>query len=137
MEPMTTESVKRKLTAILSADAVGFSRLMNNDEEATLKTLNAYRALMTKHIVQHRGRVVDKTGDNLLAEFTSAVDAVTGAVEIQRELAEHNAELHAERRMLFRIGINVGDVIEEKHRPNDSSKFSEGVVEFILAAVRS
>ena len=83
MEPMTTESVKRKLTAILSADAVGYSRLMNDDEEATLKTLNAYRALMTKHIEQHRGRVVDTTGDNLLAEFTSAVDAVTGAVEIQ------------------------------------------------------
>lgn len=116
MEPMTTESVKRKLTAILSADAVGYSRLMNDDEEATLKTLNAFRALMAKHIVQHRGRVVDTTGDNLLAEFTSAVDAVTGAVEIQRELAEHNAALPAGRRMLFRIGINVGDVIQESDR---------------------
>ncbi len=116
MEPIITGSVKRKLTAILSADAVGYSRLMNDDEEATLKTLNTHRALMTKHIEQHRGRVVDTTGDNLLAEFTSAVDAVTGAVEIQRELAAHNAELSAERRMLFRIGINVGDVIEEKDR---------------------
>ena len=116
MEPMTTESVKRKLTAILSADAVGYSRLMNDDEEATLKTLNAYRALMAEHIEQHRGRVVDATGDNLLAEFASAVDAVAGAVEIQRELAAHNAELPAERRMLFRIGINVGDVIEEGDR---------------------
>jgi adenylate cyclase len=113
---MIGNKVKRKLTAILSADAVGYSRLMDDDEEATIKTLNACRDLMRKHIGEYRGRVVDTTGDNLLAEFASAVDAVTGAVEIQRELAENNTELPITRRMVFRIGINVGDVIEEENR---------------------
>jgi adenylate cyclase len=116
MGPLFSKSVNRKLTAILSADAVGYSRLMDDDEEATVKTLNVCRKLMINHIEQHRGRVVDITGDNLLAEFSSAVDAVTGALEIQRELAGHNAELSAVRRMVFRIGINVGDVIEEENR---------------------
>ena len=113
---MTQESFKRKLTAILSADVEGYSRLMDDDEEATIRTLTDYREAMRNLIQQHRGRVVDTTGDNLLAEFTSAVDAVNCSVEIQRELAGRNTELPHERRMEFRIGVNVGDVVEEEDR---------------------
>ncbi len=113
---MAQEGLKRKLTAILSADVEGYSRLMGDDEESTIRTLTTYRSVMTTLIQQHRGRVVDAPGDNLLAEFTSAVDAVTGAVEIQRELAERNANLPDERKMYFRIGVNVGDVVEEENR---------------------
>ena len=113
---MTQEDFKRKLAAILSADVEGYSRLMDDDEEATIRTLTAYRSAMTRLIQQYRGRVVDTTGDNLLAEFASAVDAVNCAVEIQRELAERNAELPEERRMQFRIGVNVGDVVEKEDR---------------------
>jgi adenylate cyclase len=113
---MSQEGFKRKLTAILSADVVGYSRLMEDNEEATIQTLNTYRNSMTTLIQHHRGRVVDKTGDNLLAEFTSAVDAVNCAVEIQQELAGRNAELPYERKMEFRIGVNVGDVVEEEDR---------------------
>ena len=108
--------LKRKLTAILSADVEGYSRLMGKDEESTIRTLSIYRSAITVLIKKHRGRVVDAPGDNLLAEFNSAVDAVTGAVEIQRELAERNAELSDERKMHFRIGVNVGDVVEEEDR---------------------
>jgi TolB-like protein len=113
---MTEEGLKRKLSAILSADVEDYSRLMSDDEESTIRTLTIYRSAMTSLIQQHRGRVVDAPGDNLLAEFRSAVDAVTGAVEIQRELAERNAELSDERKMYFRIGVNVGDVVEEEDR---------------------
>jgi adenylate cyclase len=113
---MVQEYFKRKLTAILSADVAGYSRLMDDDEESTIRTLTAYCSAMTKLIQQYRGRVVDITGDNLMAEFSSAVDGVNCAVEIQRELAERNAELSYERRMEFRIGVNVGDVIEENDR---------------------
>jgi adenylate cyclase len=110
------EGFKRKLTAILSADVEGYSRLMDDDEEATIRTLTTYRDVMATLIQQYRGRVVDAPGDNLLAEFASAVDAVNCAVEIQRELAERNAESSYERRMQFRIGVNVGDVVEEEDR---------------------
>jgi adenylate cyclase len=113
---MADEGFKRKLTAILSADVVGYSLLMENNEEATIHTLNTCRNSMSTLIQQYRGRVVDTTGDNLLAEFTSAVDAVNCAVEIQRDLAERNAELSHERKMEFRIGVNVGDVVEEEDR---------------------
>ena len=113
---MTKEGLKRKLTAILSADVEGYSRLMGNDEESTIRTLTTYRSAMTTLVQQYRGRVVDAPGDNLLAEFASAVDAVTGAVEIQRALAERNAKLADERKMYFRIGVNVGDVVEEEDR---------------------
>ena len=113
---MPPEDLKRKLSAILSADVVGYSRLMGDDEGATIQTLNAYRTAMTTLIQQYRGRVVDAIGDNLLAEFGSAVDAVNCAVEIQRELAERNAELDDGRRMDFRIGANVGDIVEEQGR---------------------
>lgn len=107
---------KRKLTAILSADVEGYSRLMGNDEASTIHTLTAYKDAMTALIKQHRGRVVDAPGDNLLAEFASVVDAVQCAVEIQRELAERNQELADDRRMHFRIGVNLGDVVVEQDR---------------------
>jgi len=113
---MSQNGYKRKLTAILSADAKEYSRLMREDEEATIRTLTFCREKMAKLIGQFRGRVVDATGDNLLAEFASVVDAVNCAVEIQRELAEQNATLPAERRMEFRIGVNLGDVVEEEGR---------------------
>ena len=108
--------MERKLAAILSADVQGYSRLMGDDEEATIRTLTAYRAVMTSHIQQHHGRVVDSPGDNLLAEFASAVDAVQGAVAIQHELKTRNTELPDHRKMAYRIGINVGDVVVEGER---------------------
>jgi len=108
---MTTQEVKRKLAAILSADVKGYSRLMGADEEGTLRTLTAYREVMATLIQQHQGRVVNAPGDALLAEFESVVDAVKSAVEIQRELAKRNAELPPDRRMEYRIGINLGDVM--------------------------
>jgi len=110
---MTTQDVKRKLTAILSADVKGYSRLMGEDEVGTIRTLNAYKEVMTNLIQEHHGRVVDAPGDNVLAEFASVVNAVECAVEIQKELKTRNAELPETRRMEFRIGINLGDVIED------------------------
>src|SRR5229473_1381694 len=114
---MTPEArMERKLTAILSADVAGYSRLMGEDEEATIRTLTTYRELIASLIQQHRGRVVDSPGDNLLAEFASVVDAVRSAVKIQHELKTKNAELPSNRQMEFRIGINLGDVIVEGER---------------------
>src|SRR5262245_9924772 len=91
--------IERKLTAILSADVKGYSRLMGEDDAATVRTLAAHRTLMTSLIQQHKGRVVDSPGDNLLAEFVSVVDAVQCAVEIQQQLKMKNAELPANRQM--------------------------------------
>ena len=113
---MATEGYKRKLTTILSADVAGYSRLMGDDEAATLKTLTTYRGIMADLIKQHRGRMIDSPGDNVLGEFTSVVDAVQCAVAVQKELQARNAELPENRRMEFRIGINLGDVIEEEGR---------------------
>jgi hypothetical protein len=113
---MVQMALKRKLTAILSADVEGYSRLMDDDESATVRTLTSYRAAITDHVQQLSGRVVDSPGDNILAEFTSVVDAVGCAVEIQRVLAEQNAKLPDEHKMQFRIGVNLGDVIDEKDR---------------------
>jgi adenylate cyclase len=113
---MAAQDFKRKLTAILSADAVGYSRLMAEDEAATVKTMASYREIMSSLIKQHRGRVVDSPGDNVLAEFASVVDAVRCAVAVQKEIETRNAELTKNRRMEFRIGINLGDVIDEKDR---------------------
>jgi len=113
---MADEGFKRKLAAILSADVEGYSRLMDDDEEATVRTITSYRTAISDLVQQFRGRVVDSPGDNILAEFSSVVDAVNCAVEIQRELAELNAELSDERKMQFRIGINLGDVIDEEER---------------------
>jgi len=110
---MTAKEVKRKLAAILSADVKGYSRLMGEDEEVTLRTLNAYKEVMGSLIQQHRGRVVGTAGDSVLAEFGSVVDAVQCAVEIQQVLRAKNAVVPENRRMEFRIGINLGDVIEE------------------------
>ena len=108
MEP---PAVERKLTAILSADVAGYSRLMGDDEAATVETLTTYRKVFAECIDRHRGRVVNAPGDAILAEFGSVVDAVACAVEIQRELAERNQELPSERMMRFRIGVNLGDVV--------------------------
>ena len=113
---MAQDRFKRKLTTILSADVAGYSRLMGEDETATVKTLEQYKQIMSEMIYQHRGRVVDSPGDNLLAEFASVVDAVQCAVATQKELQARNAELPKNRRMQFRIGVNLGDVIEEESR---------------------
>ncbi len=113
---MATEDFKRKLTAILSADVKGYSRLMGEDEEATVRTITAHRKVITSVIEKYRGRVVDSPGDNILAEFVSVVDAVQSAVEIQEVIRAKNAELPDDRRMEFRIGINLGDVIQEGER---------------------
>ena len=113
---MSEERPRRKLTAILSADVKDYSRLMGEDELATVRTLEAYREMMVEVIRNYNGRVVDSPGDNILAEFASVVDAVECTVEIQKELKAKNAELPENRRMAFRIGINLGDVIEESER---------------------
>jgi adenylate cyclase len=113
---MQQKGFHRKLTAILSADVAGYSRLMQDDEGATVATLESYKQAFFDLIKQHRGRVVDSPGDNLLAEFASVVDAVQCAVAVQKEFHAHNAELPENRRMLFRIGVNLGDVIEEGER---------------------
>jgi adenylate cyclase len=103
--------LERKLTAILCADVFGYSRLMGEDEEATLRTLSSYRKLIDSFIEQHRGRFVNSAGDSVLAEFASVVNAVQCAVEIQNTLKAENANLPPERRMEFRIGVNLGDVM--------------------------
>ena len=112
---MTTKEVKRKLAAILSADVKGYSRLMGEEEVSTLKTLSAYREVMRSLIQQFDGRIVDASGDSVLAEFASVVDAVQCAVDVQKELRTRNAELPENRRMEFRIGVNLGDVIQEEN----------------------
>jgi TolB-like protein/class 3 adenylate cyclase len=113
---MATQDFKGKLTAILSADVKDYSRLMREDEEATVRTITTYREVIGSVVQKHRGEVVDSPGDNILAEFASVVDAVRSAVEVQEELKARNAELPEGRRMEFRIGINLGDVIHEKER---------------------
>lgn len=113
---MDQEGFKRKLTAVFSADVAGYSRLMGDDEAATVATVEAYKQVMAALIQQHRGRVIDSPGDNLLAEFASVVDAVQGALAVQKELQGRNEGLPENRRMRFRIGINLGDVIEEQGR---------------------
>ena len=113
---MAEKGFKRKLTAIFSADAVEYSRLMGEDEEATVRTLTAYREVFTTLIQQHNGKVLDSPGDNLLAEFVSVVDAVQCSVAVQKEIKARNDELPENRRMHFRIGINLGDVIQEEDR---------------------
>jgi adenylate cyclase len=110
------ERAKRKLSAIVSPDVKGYSRLMGDDELATVRTLEAYREIIAEVVRNYSGRVVDSPGDNVLAEFASVVDAVESAVEIQKQLKARNAELPKKRKMEFRIGINLGDVIEEEER---------------------
>jgi class 3 adenylate cyclase len=120
---MADRSSRRKLAAILSADVVGYSRLMAADEAATVETLKAYRDIIVRLVARHGGRVVNAPGDALLAEFPSAVEAVQAAIEIQQSVEGHNIELDADRRMQFRIGVNLGDVIEEA----DGTIYGDGV----------
>src|SRR5712672_917877 len=105
----------RRLTAILAADVAGYSRLMGADEEGTHERLKAHlRELIDPKIAEHRGRVVKNTGDGFLAEFSSVVDAVRCALDVQRGMAERNADVPHEKRIEFRIGINVGDVMIDR-----------------------
>jgi len=113
---MTVDALKRKLTAIMVADVVGYSRLMGYDEVSTVQTLKLFKQTISTLIIQHRGRVVDSPGDNILSEFASVVDAVQSAVAIQKAIKTNNAKLADNRKMQFRIGINLGDVIEEDDR---------------------
>ncbi|UCD80617.1 MAG: adenylate/guanylate cyclase domain-containing protein, partial [Desulfobacterales bacterium] len=113
---MNEKSPKRKLSGLMSADAVGYSRLMQDDETATIRTLEESKRLMSQLIDQFKGRVVDAPGDNLLAEFGSVVNATECAVRIQKELKAKDSDLPDNRKMQFRIGINLGDVVEEDDR---------------------
>jgi len=113
---MTTEGITRKLAAILSADVVGYSRLMSEDEVGTVQRLKSYRELIGVRVREHHGRVVDSPGDNILAEFPSALDATRCAVEIQRVLKTRNDDLPDDRKMEFRIGIHIGDVMADGDR---------------------
>jgi adenylate cyclase len=113
---MSTDSTKRKMAAILSADVKGYSRLMSADEDGTVKSLNNCREIIATCVHDHKGRIVDSPGDNVLAEFASTVEAVKCAVKIQENLKTRNVDLPESRRMEFRIGVNLGDVIEEKAR---------------------
>jgi adenylate cyclase len=112
---LASERVERRLTAILAADVAGYSRLTGLDEEGTHVQLQDHlRTLVDPKIAEHRGRVVKNTGDGLLAEFSSVVDAVRCALDVQRGMAERNAEVPVEKRIEFRIGINVGDIIIDR-----------------------
>ncbi len=119
---ITKQKVIRKLSAILSADVKGYCLLMTRDEASTIQTLKEYRIIMAEIINQHNGRVVDAPGDNIMAEFSSVVNAVQCSVEIQKILKEKNAELPDEKRLEFRIGINIGDVVQD-----GGSLYGEGV----------
>src|SRR5690349_894885 len=120
---MAEDRVERRLAAILAADVAGYSRLMGIDEEGTLADLKGHtRAVLDPKITEHRGRIVKTTGDGLLVEFASVVDAVRCAVDIQRQMAERNVEVPAERRIEFRIGLNVGDIIID-----DKDIYGDGV----------
>jgi adenylate cyclase len=117
-----TPPLERKLVAILAADVVGYSRLMHDDEERTLATLTAHRAVIDDLIAKGRGQIAGTAGDSVLAEFPSVVDALRCAVAIQQALAKANKPLPAKEQMLFRIGINVGDVMVK-----DGDIFGDGV----------
>jgi len=120
---MAEKRVERRLAAILATDVAGYSRLMGNDEEGTLDTLKALRSsVFDPKVAEHRGRIVKTTGDGALVEFASAVDATRCAMEIQRPMAEGNATIPEERRVEFRIGINVGDIIID-----DGDIYGDGV----------
>src|SRR6195256_4447290 len=115
--------MQRRLAAILAADVVGYSRLMGADEIGTLTSLKSHRReLIDSAIAEHRGRIVKNTGDGMLAEFASVVDAVSCAVNIQRGMVRRNADAPEDRQIVFRIGINVGDIIID-----DNDIFGDGV----------
>src|SRR3954451_14987527 len=110
------ERVERRLAAILAADVAGYSRLMSTDEEGTHAALTAVRReVWDPKIAEHRGRIVKTTGDGLLVEFASVVDAVRCAVEVQRDMARRNTDVPQARRIEFRIGVNLGDIIIDAH----------------------
>jgi class 3 adenylate cyclase len=110
------ERVERRLAAILAADVAGYSRLMGADEEGTLERLKAHRRLLVDpKIAEHHGRIVKTSGDGLLVEFASVVDAVRCAAEIQRGMLDREAESPEDRRITFRVGVNLGDVIVDNH----------------------
>lgn len=119
---MAENATQRKLTAILSADVKGYSRLMGEDDEATVNTITSYRKIIAALIQKHQGRVVDTPGDNILAEFNSALNAVNGAIDIQCTLEIENSQLPNNRRMEFRIGINLGDILHK-----DDCIYGDGV----------
>src|SRR4051794_18977368 len=120
---MADDRVERRLAAVLAADVAGYSRLMGVDEEGTLARLKAVRkALVDPTIASHRGRIVKTTGDGMLVEFASAVDAVRCALELQRAVAGQNAAMPQAARIEFRIGIHVGDIIID-----DNDIFGDGV----------
>ena len=109
---LAKERVERRLAAILAADVAGYSRLMGADEEGTHERLKTHlRELVDPKINKHRGRIVKNTGDGMLVEFPSVVDAVRCAVEIQRSMADRNADTAEDKRIIFRVGVNLGDVI--------------------------
>ena len=114
---------KRRLAVILSADVAGYSRLMGDDERATMDTLNAYRDVFRRHISDRDGRVVDTAGDSVLALFNSIVEAVQCAVDVQGELEACNADLPENRRMHFRVGVTLGDILEQ----DDGTIYGNGV----------
>jgi len=120
---LSGERVERRLAAIFAGDVAGYSRLMGLDEEGTLAALKGHRrAVVDPKIAEHRGRIVKTTGDGILVEFASVVDAVRCAVDIQRQMVERNAQVPPERRIQFRIGLNVGDIIID-----DKDIFGDGV----------
>lgn len=119
---MANDGINRKLAAILSADAVGYTRLMAEDEVATVQRIKTYRELIGVRVREHNGRVVDSPGDNLLSELPSALDAVRCAIEIQSALKHRNADLPANQRMEFRVGVHLGDVMID-----DDSVYGDGV----------
>jgi adenylate cyclase len=113
---LTSERVERRLAAVLAADVAGYSRLMGTDEEGTLARLKAVRkTLVDPAIAAHRGRIVKTTGDGVLVEFAGAVDAARSAIEVQRGMAERNADVPQQIRLEFRIGIHVGDIIIDEN----------------------
>src|SRR5438105_4658287 len=123
MKPAGPARVERRLTAILAADVVGYSRLIEADEEGTLRRLSSLRAALTDpKIAEHRGRIVKTTGDGVLVEFASVIDALRCAAEMQMAIAESNAALPADKRIAFRIGIHQGDIVVE-----DGDIFGDGV----------
>ena len=119
---MADNGMQRKLKAIFSADVKGYSRLMGDDDKSTVNTITAYRKIIAELIEEHQGRVVDSPGDNILAEFGSTLNAVNSAIEIQQRLETENGKLPDNRRMDFRIGINLGDIIHK-----DDRIYGEGV----------
>src|SRR5258705_6699732 len=121
--PLIEKRVERRLAAVLAADVAGYSRLMGSDEEGTLARLKSIRkALLDPKITEHRGRIVKTTGDGILVEFASAVDAARCAVEVQRDMAGQNTEIPQAKRIEFRIGIHLGDIIID-----DNDIFGDGV----------